>query len=78
MSKQGLDIERSIQRALKAGKRGWPQVTLDSSGKVMSRTHQYACYCLSRELMSDNEICPAHRRLIGTHPARTQNLGLRR
>lgn len=78
MGKLGTPIEQGIAKALKAGKRGWQQATLDSSGKPMSYTHIYACYCLSRGLMSERESCPAHGAPIGTHKARTQNLGLRR
>ena len=71
-------IDQGIARALKAGKRGWSQCEKDSSGKVISRTTVRACFCLSRGLMSEREICPAHHRSIGVHPVRKQNFGMRR
>ncbi len=70
-------IDQGIAKAVKAGKRGWSQVTLDSSEKVIGRTHQYACYCLSRGLMEEREICHAHHRPIGSHPQRRQNFGMK-
>jgi len=78
MSKADWSIEKAERRAIRAGRRGWTQCEKDSSGKVISRTTVYACHCLSRGLMSDRDICPAHRSSIGSHKARTQNLGLRR
>ena len=78
MTKLAIDIRKSEREAVKRGTRGWSIATKDSKGEMISLTRVYACYCLSRGLMSDYTPCPAHHRPIGTHPARMQNLGLRR
>ncbi len=78
MAKADWSIEKAERRAVRYGRRGWSVCTKDSSDKVISRHQVYACHCLSRGLMDERAICPAHRCTIGSHKARTQNLGLRR
>lgn len=80
MSKLGIEIDKSIRRAVRTGRRGEMYPVLDSKNEVTGRMWKRACYCLSRDLpmMSETTKCPAHGSIIGAHRARTQNLGLRR
>ena len=78
MSKLAVDINKGLRLALRAGKRGQSYYTVDKDGEINGRVWRRGCFCLSRGLMDENELCPAHGRVIGSHPARTQNLGLRR
>ncbi len=80
MSKLAIETNKSIRTAVKRGRRGEMYPVLDSKGEVVGRTWKRACYCLSKDLvmMSETTRCPAHGSTIGSHRARTQNLGLRK
>lgn len=70
MSKLAVEINKSIRRAVKAGKRGFPRPELDDRGEVTGMRWIRACYCVSRGLMKETDPCPRCHRPIGHSPAR--------
>ena len=64
MSKGAIELNAGIRKMMRIGKRGTMHVELNRNGDVTSMEWKRSCYCLSRGLVKDTDMCPEHLRPI--------------